>query len=83
MERDVKTAAADREAALAQVDDLRKTLTGRDTTVVDLEAQVARRTDSLLQIETAVVSELDRLTELSTTPTPAATPEIEPIEEQE
>lgn len=42
MERDVKTAQADREAALAQVADVRNTLTASDATVVELEAQVAR-----------------------------------------
>ncbi len=42
MERDVKAAEGDREAALAQAVDLRSTLVAREASMVDLEAQVAR-----------------------------------------
>ncbi len=42
MERDVKTAETDRDAALAQAAELRDTLKASDAKAVDLEAQVAR-----------------------------------------
>lgn len=42
MERDVKAAVADRDAALAQVSELQSLLAARDAQVVDLEAQAAR-----------------------------------------
>lgn len=44
MERDVKAAEADRDAALSQANGLRETLKATDANVVDLEAQVARLT---------------------------------------